>query len=284
MNCLTEEELLASIDGGIPPNERSAVDGHLAGCKTCLASLQELESLIGDLTKLPELDEDAHVKGVMDCLGEQRPVAIMPIAARSRPRWMVLGGAFSAVAAAAAVVLFLRGPAAERPDPAFAARGGGASERTLARDVGLRVLTGAKGRALVAPLAPLTAGETVASETSFTAAYTNIHDKPAYLLLFAVDSTGAVHWLYPAYVSERENPPSVVLARATKEVAMETSVVLEAPAPGPLRIVSVLTEMPLHVHDIEDRRAEALAKDALERAFPQASIAELAVRVSEVPR
>ena len=34
MTCLTEEQLLASIDGGIAPNERAALDAHLAGCAT----------------------------------------------------------------------------------------------------------------------------------------------------------------------------------------------------------------------------------------------------------
>ncbi len=268
MTCLTEEELLASIDGGIAPNERTTLESHLASCGTCRASLQELELLVGDLAALPELDEEAHVKNVMARLGEKRPL----LAKRRSPRWQIFGGALSAVAIAAGALLLLRHEPSLRDDPAFASRGA-ANEHTLSRDVGIRLLTGDK------TLSPVTAGATVTSDAAFTGAYTNVHDKPAYVLLFAVDSKGEVHWLYPAYASSAQNPGSVALRRAEAEAVMGTSVVLDAPAPGLLRFVTVVTDQPLHVLDIEGLRAGALAKDALERAYPQAVITTLDARV-----
>jgi hypothetical protein len=53
--------------------------------------------------------------------------------------------------------------------------------------------------------------------------------------------------------------------------------VLDAPAPGELRIVSVATESPLHVSDIDRRAPHELARQALERAFAGASVSELRV-------
>lgn len=268
MKCLTEGQLLASIDGGIAPNERAALDGHVAGCAACRASLQELEALVGDLAVLPEIDEEAHVKSVLARLDEKRP----QVARTGRRRWHVVAPVISALAVAAGALLFVqRGPS--HPDlPAFAARGG-ASEHTLARDVGVRLLTGTK------TLSPLTAGAHVEPDAAFSATFTNVHESPAYLLLFAVDTKGEVHWLYPAYASAQDNPGSILLGRSTTATTMDTSVILEDVAPGRLRFLSVVTAEPLHVLDIEGLHASTLTKEALVRAYPQASIDELDVVV-----
>jgi hypothetical protein len=204
-------------------------------------------------------------------LDEVKPTA----AKRQAPRWPVFAGAMSALALAAGVFLFMRHDQAARDggDPAFAARGG-ASEHTLVRDVGVRVLTG-KQR-----LVPLSSGATVAADASFTAAFTNLHETAAYLMLFSVDSKGEIHWLYPAYTSFGENPVSVPLRRAATEAVMETSVVLDAPTPGPLRFVSLVTEEPLHVLDVERLGGDTLTKEALQRKYPRAAVSELDVVVT----
>ncbi len=269
MTCLTEEQLLASIDGGIAPNERAALDAHLAGCASCRASLAELGALVGDLAAPPEFDEDAHVKSVMARLDDARPLAVRT----ARPRWQIVAPMVSAFALAAGALLFVRGGSAPPPEPAFTARGG-ASEHTLAREVGVRVMTG------TSTLSPLVAGMRLQPDAPFTAAVTNVHDGPAYLLLFAVDTKGEVHWLHPAYASAVDNPASVTLRRSSTELPMGTSVILEDAAPGVLRFVSIVTDQPLHVLDIEGLHGSALAKEALQSAYPQASITETDVLVA----
>ena len=46
---------------------------------------------------------------------------------------------------------------------------------------------------------------------------------------------------------------------------LATSVVLDTPAEGTMRIVSIVTEAPLHVSDVEGRRGAELERDRLER-------------------
>jgi len=190
MKCLTEVQILDLVDGGIAPNERAALDGHLAGCAPCRAARQELEDLVGDLAALPELDEDAHVKAIMGRLDDERPLA--RTTRRNRIRWGLAAPLASALAIAAGALLFVQTRPSHREDPAFTARGGG-SRHTLARDVGVSVRCGTK------TLTPLTAGAIVEPDAAFTATFTNVRDTPAYLLLFAIDAKGEVHWLYPAY-------------------------------------------------------------------------------------
>ena len=125
----------------------------------------------------------------------------------------------------------------------------------------------------------LSSGARVPPSSLFSAAYTNVHPQPVHLLLFAVDSANTVHWVYPAYTNAHENPASIALASADREKTLPTSVVLDAPAPGPLRFVSVVTESPLRVSDIEHRATGELKQESLERAFPKASISELEVRI-----
>jgi hypothetical protein len=270
MTCLTEDRLLAWIDGGIAPNQKGPIARHLAGCADCRGKMSELEALLGDLAAPPSFDESAHVASVMKRL-DAGDAQGHRAARRPLPRWFARMGAAAAVlAVAAATVLVVRGRGLPEREPDFVARGA-RQPPSLRRDVGTRIFTGA--RSLVA----LDDGATIDGASPLTASYSNVHPTPAYALVFAVDSKGTVHWLFPAYADERENPESVLLERAPRERLFPTSVVLDAPAPGPLRIVSLITEVPLHVADVDRRGALDLSPRALEGAFAGASATEIRV-------
>ena len=273
MTHLTEEQLFALVDGGVPPNQEGALRSHVSGCSECRRSLEELRELVGDLSTPGASDEEAHVQRVMDRLAEPREHA-RSSTPRTTFRWRaVLGGGMSALAVAAAAALLVHRQEALRvDDSSFAARGS-KDEATLERNVGVRVFTGRDA------LVRVTDGARVASNAPFSAAYTNAHPRPAYLLLFAVDSANTVHWLYPAYTDAHQNPASVALERTDREKVLATSVVLDSPAIGALRFVSMVTESPLTVSDIESRAPGALDGEALRRDFPSASIVELRTRV-----
>ncbi|HVJ94325.1 MAG TPA: hypothetical protein VM580_31270, partial [Labilithrix sp.] len=98
-----------------------------------------------------------------------------------------------------------------------------------------------------------------------TGAYRSL--RRARALVFAVDSASTIHWLYPAYTNADEDPESIVLEPTKTERPFETSVILEAPTSGTLRIVSLVTEQALHVSDIERRPPALLSREALERDF-----------------
>ena len=272
MNCLTEDQLLLLLDGGIAPNQVEGIYAHIARCSTCRAAMTELEALAGDLAEPVAYDEEAHVQRVMGQLDNPREGARSG-ATRTMHRWrLLLGGGVSTLAVAAGVALFVHGQDARVDDSSFAARGS-KDAPTLERNVGVRVFTGKDS------LVRLTNGAKVSSGAPFSAVYTNVHPRPVHLLLFAVDAENTVHWLYPAYTNAHENPASIALEPTGREQVLPTSVVLDAPARGALRFVSVVTESPLRVSDIEHRATGELAQEALKHAFPKASISELQVRV-----
>jgi hypothetical protein len=265
MKHLTEEQLFALVDGGVAPNEEGSIRSHVSGCAECRTSLEEIRQLASDLAPEAPNDEDAHVQRVMSAIEVSRRTSSR---AWRRP-WLPAGA--TAVALAAAMVLFIGSRHRESAVGEFTARGT-ATEATLARDVGVRVFAGERQ-----PM-PLSPGAVVGPDTAFTAAYTNLHPRPAYLLLFAVDSGRVVHWLYPAYTRADENPASVLLERTEKERLLPTSVVLDAPAEGRLRLLSIVTEAPLHVADIERRHGASLERESLARDFG-GSVTELTLEV-----
>ena len=67
------------------------------------------------------------------------------------------------------------------------------------------------------------------------------------------------------------------LERADRPRVLPTSVVLDAPAKGRLRIVTIVSEAPRHVSEIERRPAADLVAPALRRDFADASLTELEV-------
>lgn len=271
MTHLSEEQLFALADGGIAPNQEGVLRTHLERCADCRVSLHAVEQLADDLATPDELDEDAHVRGIMARLSNRDGTAKTTLeAAKPRGHRAWVAPAAAALAMAAATLLFVRSREQAPPDE-FTARGT-ASDSTLARNVGVRVFAGAPRPAA------LERGSVVRPDTSFTGAYRNVHPHPAHLLLFAVDSAHTVHWLYPAYTRADENPSSILLERAEHERLLPTSVVLDVPAEGPLRIVAVTSATSLHVQDIEKRSPKALELGALQRDFP-ASISETIVEV-----
>ncbi len=257
MKHITEEELFSLVDGGIAPNQEEPLRKHLATCEACRKALDEMRDLKTDLGPEVPVDLDAHVHQVMAGVEARRAEAHRPRPSRTprRRAWVATG--MTALALAAGVALFVDSRRREH-EGEFTTRGSG-SESTLVRDVGVRIFAGERQPVL------LENGAVVAPDVAFSAAYTNLHAEPAYLLLFAVDGANVVHWLYPAYTRADENPASVMLQHTDRESLMPTSVVLEAPLAGALRVVSVVTKAPIHVHDIEKRPAVDLERGALER-------------------
>jgi len=264
VTCLSEEQMLRLLDGDIAPNRAEGLREHVASCATCRAAISELDTLLGDIADAGQHDEARHVAQVMSRLDERRPTAAR--AARwKRP----MAAAGIALALAAGGVVWV---ATKKDDAAFAARGS-REAATLRRDVSVSLFTGTTN------LVRLNTGATMAPDAALSAGYRNLHPTPVYLLLFAVDRDGMIHWLYPAFTDVRHDPASIALERTERELPFPTSVVLDQPARGPLRLVSLITERPLHVSDVERRAAAELSVDALERAFPGSLLYELSVVV-----
>jgi hypothetical protein len=115
------------------------------------------------------------------------------------------------------------------------------------------------------------------------ASFSNVDGAPAYLLAYALDARGEVHWLYPAWLDPRTDPRSVTLDAALVQRALPESVVLEDVAPGPLTFVLVTTRAPLRVSSIERAPSAARTPEAVRARWPEARVETFPVQLGPAP-
>lgn len=264
--CPTEAELLGFVDSDLTPEALNRVASHLASCTVCDRQVVALKELVSDLAApLPQdsLVISEHVTAVMGRLDA-------PAAPQSRPHWALWGGA---LAAAAALVLVFRFTAGEAPPGEFTARGG-TLEPSLSRDIGVQLY------AHETSFKPLSPGSRVSPQTRFTAGLRNLTDRAAYLLLFAVDSAGVVHWIAPQFTDPHSDPEAEHLAPAPDERLLSTAVVFEDLASGPLRVVALITTDRARVSEIEKLSPADLSGERLISRFPRAELRQIQLEVS----
>jgi hypothetical protein len=105
-----------------------------------------------------------------------------------------------------------------------------------------------------------------------TLRYWNPGNEPVYLTAFALDSAATVHWIFPAYTDESQNPTSIRLERSVEGRVLAEAVEPEAPASGRLRIVALLTSQALSVHEVEAKVGQGTQN--LKLTFPNARVHE----------
>lgn len=236
--CASETELLGLVDGELDPQRAAELERHVASCAACTRrSAGNLEIHDGLAHPAAEPADQAFVQQVVARLDEPAPVG-----RRRDWRWIV-GASSAALAAAALVVLFVR-PA---PPPEFQPRGGPArpAER-IAVDVHL-ITAGAGARELL-PGQPLSSTARLAFRVLNPSS-----TPPLYLLAFGVDAAGEVHWFYPAWHDAASDPAAAVLPAQAEPFFLPDAVAPEGAAPGPFRIVSVLSDQPATVRATEAR-------------------------------
>ncbi len=271
--CPPDAELLSFADADLPPEQLRRVERHLELCSACAKRSMAISALIEDIAApvlQPHFDVAEHTANVMQRL--DAPVAVRPSSARA-----VWGATFVALAAAAAVLLvFLRGPEPEAVHGQLAARGGASVPGTLSRDIGVQLY--ALDAAGSGPR-PLAAGTHIRTGTTLTAGLRNLASQRAYLLLFGIDSRHVVHWLAPQFTVPGSDPEAATIAALPTERLLETSVVFDDLAPGPLLVVALITREPTQVSEIESLTVEQLSGGGLTRRFPHAEIRQTVLDV-----
>jgi hypothetical protein len=261
--CPSEEELIALFDGEATENDAAELRAHLSRCAAC----REVSASFGEIREalsvpLPGVPAPGATERILARL-QAEPLAAEP-PRRLRPRVLALAGL---IAAAAVFVLVPRLGA----DREFTARGA-PTARSLRRDVGVSVRRGDEQLALLA------AGAIVGPGTTYAISYRNLGaNGSAHMMVFAVDAARAVHWIQPAYLDAKDDPASLPLTHATSDAVLPAAAELAAPAPGPLRIVTLVTPRPLRVSQIEALTGAELDLARLRARFPDAEIAEIAV-------
>lgn len=273
-SCASQATLLAFADNDLPPEKLRQLEKHLETCGICAKQVMALSELIEDVAApvaAVPFDAAEHAAAVMKRL--DAPLGH----ARGVPP-AVWAGIFGAVAAAAALLLVLgrepHGPGqGDGPRGHFAARGGDA-ESALGRDVGVQVYT------VGPPLRPLASGVRISPSTALAVGVRNLGQGTAYVLLFAVDSKQVVHWLAPGFSEPGSDPEALHIVPLREERLLSTQVVFDDLAPGPLRIVTLVSSEPSHVSQVEALSPDELGSAALSQRFPRAEAREVTVMVT----
>ena len=247
MSCPSEEELFHLVDGGLVEDRSRAVRAHVATCSRCTAELDGQERLLRRVASPLEEASQLSTASVMSRLDRSAPVPL-----RSRARAVMVSAGLLVAAASAA--LFFSGS-----ESGFQARGSGTAD-AWSVEVVVKSLSSAD---------PLE-GAVVPANAPFVVSYRSVGARPAYLMVFVVDSQGVVHWLYPAYTQASTDPQSVALVAATTLTALPEAIVPEAPAPGGAVAFVLLTHDPQRVSSVEALRPIDAA--SLRSHFPGARV------------
>ena len=267
MSCPPAETLARLIAEDLPLAEARDLERHLEGCTACAEKRAQTAALVAGLAgPLPGLDRDGSrfVAGVVDRL--DRP-------SRRRVPWRL-------VAAAALVLLVLPvsylGLRHAREPGRFTPRGArpSSSPAVLETLVGVEPLR-ARGAAFV----PLRAGARLSAADGLAFRYDNLSREQLYLLAFALDREGEVHWFYPAYLSASSDPLGVPLAAGVRGRLLPEVTRPEGVPPGPLRVVTVVGRRRVSVKQAERRLAGHDPGRPVAPLFPGAATEEWTVQM-----
>ena len=267
--CPSHQEWLSFIDGEATENRATELRAHASGCSRCAHELEMQRQLVRDLAAPVPVSADG-VQSVMRRLENvERP------ARRFGWRgWAFAGGAL----AAAALATFLIVPPTGGNHGSFRARG---HHVPWTQKVGVELW------AIESSPRKLESGATLSPATAMVASYHNIDAAAAYLLVFAVDALGEIHWAYPGFEDAQTDPAAVRLDPLQMKKVLPDSVVLDELTLGSLELVTLISREPVRVSRIESLPVPERSVASLRTRFPTARIESLSLRVvpaSAAPR
>jgi hypothetical protein len=244
-------QLLSFLDEELGPDEKAAVERisvDSASVRQRLDALRGLRRALGapvPALESRELAEDLHAQA--EVLTKERLRRERSLQGRGEP----VSRAWFAFAASALLLLGVGlGQLYPRPEeypsgvePGFRSKSASPAA-SPARWAGIRAFR------LVAGGQPERLRKSVRSEDGLLFAYTNLGAEPfEHLMVFCVDAERELHWFYPAYASEKENPSSIPI-QGGQELALSEVVWLDLPK-GPLTIYGAFTRQALDVWAVE---------------------------------
>ena len=263
--CPSHQEWLCLIDGEATENRAAELRAHASGCSHCAHELEMQRQLMRDLAAPVPVSPDA-VQSVMRKLENvERPSRRF-----GWPGWAFAGGAL----AAAALATFLIVPFTGGDRGSFRARG---HRVPWTQKVGVEVW------AIDSSPRKLEAGAPLSPATPIVASYHNVDAVAAYLLIFAVDARGELHWAYPGFEDAKTDPEAVRLDPLQMKKVLPDSVMLDDLPAGPMELVTFISREPLHVSRIEALPASERSVASLRVRFSTARIEGLALRVVSAP-
>jgi len=262
--CPSHLEWLSLVDGEATENRAGELRTHASGCSQCAQELEKQRQLMRDLAAPVPVSAGA-VAAVMRRLENGRS----PARRFGWHGWTLAGGALAVAAAAA----FLIVPATGTHEGLFSARG---HRVPWTQKVGAEVWA-IDGPNLHSPH-KLEAGSVLSPATAIVASYHNIDAAAAYLLVFAIDAQGEIHWAYPGFENPKTDPEAVRLEPLQIKKVLPDSVMLDELPAGPVEFVTFIAREPLHVSNIESLPMLERSVANLRGRFPTARIESLPLR------
>jgi len=259
--CPSHQEWLSLIDGEATENRAAELRTHASDCSRCAHELEKQRHLIRDLAAPVPVSADA-VATVMRRLGNAKS----PARRFGWRGWTLAGGALAVAAAAAFLVV----TAAGTHEGTFSARG---------HRVPWTQKVGAEVWAIDHSPRKLEAGSALSPATAIVASYHNVDVAAAYLLVFAIDARGEIHWAYPGFEDPKTDPAAVRLEPLQMKKVLRDSVMLDDLPVGPVELVTFISREPLHVSHIESLPAPERSAANLRARFPAARTESLPLRV-----
>lgn len=250
--------LLSFLDEELGPDEKAAVErGSVdsAAVRQRLDSLRALRRALG--APVPgleqrELGRDLHAAAELRRIerrrdasrSEQRPSRLLRAAEHAPRAW------FAFAACALLLIGVGLGQLNPRPEEVPSELEVGVRPKSASPSASPARWAGIRAFRLGTGGQPERLRKSVHPEDGLLFAYTNLGAEPfEHLMVFCVDAQRELHWFYPAYTSERENPTSIAI-EVGQEVALSEAVWLDLPR-GPLTIYAAFTRQPLDVWAVE---------------------------------
>jgi hypothetical protein len=146
---------------------------------------------------------------------------------------------------------------------------------SLGRDVGVTVYRG------TAHLDVLEPGDLLARDAALSVSVRAIGPSGdhAFVMAFAQDVAGAVHWIEPPWLDASEDPKSPPIAPAAAESPPTSAMAFDDLAEGELHVFTLVTAEPLRVSDVERIAPDAITREALLARWPAAVVDDIPVRI-----
>ncbi len=224
---LSSEQLVRYVQGEMTRSESEEAERLIADSRRAQERVAELRAMMEELRRPPEWAAS------VDLVPAIRARAVRDEAARSQRvgrRWWAAGGV-TALATAAAIALMVRPDAEVGGEGDVTSAPSSAASPAPPMQGGLRPKGGAAAdpdrwvgiqlaRAAGDDFEAVTAGATL-EPGGLRVSYTNLGPQPyAFLMVFAVDASREVRWLYPAYERAGTDPAAIPIAASVADIIL----------------------------------------------------------------
>lgn len=274
MRCPSEDTLARLLDEQLSVDESRRIHRHLRECTVCSRRAKAMEALIAELASpvKPKAPADEFVDSVMGRLSQQKP--------RLTRRASFLAAAACLALLAGAVFLTMYSLRPSRPRIAYPSRDPGRFQARGRSTEALSALVGAEPYIVSSrSWRRLMPDGRLAADEGFAFKVTNLLRRHVFLMAFGLDSRGQVHWFYPAYLDERQNPAAVRIEPGVVDQALPEAVRPESCPEGRLRIAVLFSLRRRTVKEVEYSLKGFNSEDSLNDLFAEAFVQQWLVSV-----